>query len=116
MVGCVGVLPAVASQLVHLVVFVGPVAVALGAVELDHLVHEEHHQLVGLLHAVHFQTNGALVVAELLRIRLGELFQTVEASTGGARRALVDLGAGRDDGAHGALEVVGLEGEATVLV
>jgi hypothetical protein len=64
---------------VSLVVFVGPVALALKAVKLDDLGEELHHDLVWLEHSVFLEALHARVVigCGLGTLFLSEIFEAV---------------------------------------
>ena len=105
----------VASNLVHLVVVVRPVALAVFTFKLHNLLHDLQHQFVRLSHLVNLKANRAFEVV-CLRLGLCELFQ---ARFAGSSRALGTL----DDQIHGgdlrtdrALKVVWLHHQAAVLI
>lgn len=115
LVRSVGVCSTVASNLVHLVVRVRPVALAVFALKLHNLLHDLEHKLVRLSHLVDLQANRAFEVVSL-RLGLCELLQARLAGSGCALGTLNDHVHGGDHGADWALEVVWLHHQTTVLI
>lgn len=113
----VWVLSAVASDFVHLVVIVGPEPIAVLALELNNLLHDFEHQLVGFSHLVDLQADRALEVVLLSLLTISsKLLQAGLAGSGSALGALNNRAHLRNHRTDWALKVVRLDDKAAVLI
>jgi len=109
LVGSVRIFAAVTSDLVHLIVFETPVAVALLAVKFDDLLHDFYHQFTWLMHFVNFQADRAFVITSLVSCITCEELEAGFAGAGFALRTLHDCVKLWNQLANWTFKVVGLD-------